>query len=107
MLAAALKKGGGAAPPTQEQKIDSAAFPCVGIPEGAPLDAGADLAADVETRLRLHRQGSLAGSVPRHYVGSVSPMRSGLLASRRRCSPTAAVALAAAAASWCAGRSGS
>lgn len=73
MLAAALKKGGAAAPPAQEQKIDSAAFPCVGIPEGAPLDASAsDLAADVENRLRLHKGGSLAGSVPRHYIGSVS-----------------------------------
>lgn len=73
MLKAALagaKDKGQAPPPKAEPKLDGSSFPC--IVEGQPLPDEASLAADVESRLKLHRQSSLAGSMPRGYRNSVS-----------------------------------
>ena len=89
MLKAALAKGGQAqAQPQQpaETKVDTASFPC--IDEGQPLSSE-DLAQDIDQRLKLHRQASLAGSLPsaRGYRNSVSARSAGTRAAAGRCRP--------------------
>lgn len=76
MLKAALAGVGKGAkpPPAPERAVDAASFPC--IDETAELDSTSkadDLAQDIDQRLRLHRQSSLAGSMPsaRGYRNSV------------------------------------
>lgn len=75
MLKALLAKGGdGSAPAPPEQKYDSSSFPgTASIPEDAPTpDDSAALALEIDSRLKLHRGGSLAGSLPTRYTNSVS-----------------------------------
>ena len=71
--ALASAKGGAAPPqPQADAKLDGQSFPCCStVMEGQPL-LDDELAADVESKLRLHRQSSLAGSMPRGYRNSVS-----------------------------------